>query len=259
MLDATTLGRLWPHAPRPLIDGVVASAPGAFAKHAINTPLRIAHPLAQFSHESGGGTITAESLTYTHAARLHAVWPPRFPTEESAIPYLNNPKGLADKVYNGRMGNRIGTDDGYNYRGRGLLQLTGRDNYAHIGELCGLDLVNNPDLAFDPAHALDVALTEFVASGCLPYCDADNVVAVSSLINVGHLVSASAIVGLDERKAWLAKWKPAVATMSALAVAPKPASAPQPAPAPQTAPAVPAPHGESLAGEIIHALFGGKT
>lgn len=254
MLDTATLGRMWPHAPRPLIDGVAASASQAFAKHAINTPLRVAHFLAQISHESNGGTVTAESLTYTHIARLRAVWPSRFPTDESAAPFVNNPMGLADKVYNGRMGNRPGTPDGHTYRGRGLLQITGRDSYIHIGGLCGLDLVNNPDLAFDPAHTLEVAATEFAISNCLPWCDADNIVEVSALVNVGHLTNhPSEIIGLDERKAWLAQWRPVVAAMSMASPAPQ---APQvvPAPTPQ-----PAPQGGSLAGEILHSIFGGNT
>ena len=89
-----------------------------------------------------------------------------------------------------------------------LLQITGRDSYTKIGGLCGLDLVNNPELAVDPQHALLVAATEFVESGCLSWCDEDNVIDVSALINVGHIVSnPGAIEGLAEREAWLQVWK----------------------------------------------------
>jgi putative chitinase len=174
----------------------------------INTPLRVAHFMAQISEECGAGVEMVENLNYTHAQRIMAVWPSRFPTYESALPYVGNARALGDKVYNGRMGNTVGTDDGFNFRGRGGLQLTGRDSYKSIGPPCGLDLVGNPDLACDPQNILLVAATEFVNSGCLPWCDHDNVVNVSALVNLGHLVADSGqIIGLDDRKAWLKVWK----------------------------------------------------
>ena len=84
------------------------------------------------------------------------VWPSVFPTLASALPYAINPKVLANRVYGGRFGNRSGTDDGYNFRGRGLIQLTFRDWYARIGIETGLDLVNRPELVSDPLHILGV-------------------------------------------------------------------------------------------------------
>jgi len=201
-IDRALLGRLWPHAPAALPDAVAAHSAQVLARHKINTPLRVAHFLAQVSHESGGGTITTENLSYSTPQRIAAVWPTRF-SVETAQAYVRNPKKLASKVYNGRMGNRSGTDDGYTFRGRGLLQITGRSSYAAIGELTGLDLENDPDLAFAPDTALEIAACEFARLGCLPGCDRDDLRAVTRRVNGGT-------IGLDSRRSWLARWKQAL-------------------------------------------------
>lgn len=201
-LDHDTLRRLWPHAPQALVDGVIATAPAVLERYPINSPLRLAHFLAQISHESGGGTITRESLDYTHAARIREVWPTRFPTIASAEPCVRNPEKLADKVYQGRMGNTQ-PGDGYRFSGRGLLQITGRDSYREISTLTGLDLVNDPDLAFAPEHALEVAAAEFVHLGCLPYCDKDDLHDVTQRVNGGQ-------EGAADRAVWLKRWRPLV-------------------------------------------------
>lgn len=200
-IDAATLRRLWPRAPQALVDAMAAKSAAVFAKHGLTTSLRVAHFMAQISHESNGGTITTENLSYSHAERIAAVWPSRF-TPASAAPYVHNPRALADKVYNGRMGNAPGSDDGYSYRGRGLLQITGRESYRRIGGLTGLPLEARPDLAAAPSVALEIAAAEFKSLGCLPYCDADNVMAVTRRVNGGY-------TGLASRKAWLEKWKAA--------------------------------------------------
>lgn len=205
MISRETLKKLWPHAPQKLIDAISAQSGAVFDKYKINTSLRIAHFLAQVSHESDGGRITEENMNYTTAARIAAVWPSRF-TTESAQPYVRNPRALADKVYNGRMGNAVGSDDGYNYRGRGLLQITGRESYDRIGGATGLSLEDQPELAYQPEHALEVAAAEFVSLGCLPFCDKDNIVGVTKRVNGGT-------IGLDSRRAWLTKWKLALPGM----------------------------------------------
>lgn len=202
MIERTALKRLWPNASPVLIASVASQAPAVFQKHGINTPLRVAHFMAQISHESDGGRITEESLNYTTAERIAAVWPSRF-TVQTAQAFTHNPRKLANQVYNGRMGNRAGSDDGYNYRGRGLLQITGRDSYRKLGQLTGLPLENEPGLAFDPDHALEVAAAEFAMLGCLPFCDRDDVRGVTRRVNGGF-------IGLDSRKHWLAKWKLAI-------------------------------------------------
>lgn len=125
-------------------------------RYGINqTPLRLCHFLGQIGNECGRLTIIEENMTYRSAQRLRAVWPTRFPTLAAAEPYVNNPQKLAEKVYGGRFDNRPG--DGWRYRGRGLVQITGRSSYREMGQKLGIDLENDPDLAVDPKHALAIA------------------------------------------------------------------------------------------------------
>lgn len=108
------------------------------------SPVDIAHLMGNVHHETAGFTISEENMNYTSAARIRAVWPSRFPTLESAEPYVRNPVGLANKVYNGRMGNDEPLD-GYNFRGRGAIQTTGKWSYQRLGDYVGANLVSNPE------------------------------------------------------------------------------------------------------------------
>ena len=109
-----------------------------------------AYMLATARWEPGEDMVPKEeSLFYTSAARIRTVWPSRFPTEASAAPFVKNPRGLANKVYNGRLGNRMGSDDGWIFRGRGLAHPTGRDNYGRAGAKLDLPLLEKPELALD--------------------------------------------------------------------------------------------------------------
>lgn len=112
--------------------------------------------LGQVLHESAHLTCMSENLSYS-AERLCAVWPSRFPTLDSARPYARNPEALANKVYAGRMGNTL-LGDGWKYRGRSPIQITGRDNYAHVGELMGQDLITMPELLEQPSFALEACI-----------------------------------------------------------------------------------------------------
>jgi putative chitinase len=112
--------------------------------------------LGQILHESGKLTRLSENLNYS-AERLCAVWPGRFPTLESAQPFAHNPEALANFVYGGRMGNTE-PGDGWFYRGRTPIQLTGKDNYAHVGDLMGQDLVTSPELLEQPRFALEACI-----------------------------------------------------------------------------------------------------
>jgi putative chitinase len=206
LLTLAMLQRRWPRAKPELIEGIAAMA-GALGRLGINTPLRMAHLMGQISQESGRGTEMIERLNYS-AARMMKIFPKRFPNTASTVGFVNNERAFGNKVYNGRMGNRPGSDDGFDFRGRGCLQITGREGYDAIGQSCHLDLVSNPDLAIDPRHTLLIAATEFVKSGCLAECDRDDVVQVSARINLGHPTnSPGKINGLDDRKAQLAIWK----------------------------------------------------
>lgn len=199
MLGHGMLSRRWPKAPHGLIDAIVQSAPAVLEKHGIITPLRLAHFMAQVSHECGGGTVTEENLRY-RAQRMMQVWPSRFPTMAAAAPYANNPKALAIKTYGGRMGNRPGTEDGWTYRGRGLIQITGRDGYAQVGRIAGLDLVGMPHLANDPLVAFAVAAAFWSWKKLNAVADTDNLRSVTKIVNGGFN-------GLPDRQVWLTRWK----------------------------------------------------
>jgi putative chitinase len=135
------LDKLKGHIP----DAVIAMIPDTAAKFQINTPLRLAHFLAQCGHESGGFRATQENLNYS-AKGLAGIFKKYFPTEASAAPYARNPQKIASKVYGGRMGNGPeSTGEGYKFRGRGYIQLTGKENYTAFGKSIGEDIVANPD------------------------------------------------------------------------------------------------------------------
>jgi putative chitinase len=206
LLTLEILQKQWRRAKPELIAGIVATA-GELNKLGINTPLRMAHFMAQITQESGGGTEMIENLKYS-GPRMLVIFHKYFPDLASTAPFVKNDRALGNRVYNGRMGNRPGSDDGFNFRGRGCLQITGREGYEKIGKICQLDLANNPDLAIDPRHTLLIAATEFVKLGCLIDCDRDNVVQVSARINLGSPTdSPGRINGLAARRAQLAIWK----------------------------------------------------
>jgi len=209
------LTRLWPGGDRKvpgLRAGMVATADDVFTRYGIHTTRLIAHVMAQISHECGAGRDVVENLNYT-AGRMMQVWPSRFPTMASAQPYAGRPRELANKVYNGRMGNRAGSDDGWIFRGRGAVQTTGREGYARLAKSIGLDVLNHPDLVNDPRHFLLCGVADFINCGCLPYAEADDIVGVTRRLNGGS-------IGLAERRIWLAKWKAALRDVPVIASPP---------------------------------------
>lgn len=124
-----------------------------FETFGIETLEQQASFLGQCGHESAGFTALVENLNYK-AESLCKVWPKRFPSLEAAQPYHRNPEKIANKVYASRMGNGDEeSGDGFAYRGRGLIQLTGRDNYRACGEALGVDLESEPDLVSTPMYA----------------------------------------------------------------------------------------------------------
>ena len=126
-------------------DAVIAQIPDTAAKFEINTPLRLAHFLAQCGHESGGFRLTKENLNYS-AKGLNGTFKKYFPTLDSAVPYERKPDKIANKVYGGRMGNGPeSSGDGSKFCGRGYIQLTGKDNYTAFGKSINEDMSANPD------------------------------------------------------------------------------------------------------------------
>jgi putative chitinase len=136
------LDKLKGHVP----DEVIAQIPGVQDKFAINSALRLAHFLAQTGHESGGFKFKSENLNYS-AEILRKVFPKYFPDIVVAKQYERKPEAIASKVYGGRMGNgNEASKEGFKYKGRGYIQLTGKDNYKAFDATVEDDILANPDL-----------------------------------------------------------------------------------------------------------------
>jgi len=136
------LDKLKGHVP----DEVIAQIPGVQEKFAVNTPLRLAHFLAQCGHESGGFKFKSENLNYS-AEILRKVFPKYFPDIVVAKQYERKPEAIASRVYGGRMGNGPeATKEGFKFKGRGYIQLTGKDNYKAFDATVEDDILANPDL-----------------------------------------------------------------------------------------------------------------
>jgi len=126
-------------------DSVIKQIPDTAAKFQIDTPLRLAHFLAQCGHESGGFRLTKENLNYS-AKGLMGIFKKYFPTEALAKSYERQPAKIANKVYGGRMGNGPeSTGEGAKFCGRGYIQLTGKDNYTAFGKSINEDILSNPE------------------------------------------------------------------------------------------------------------------
>jgi putative chitinase len=136
------LNKLKGHVP----DSVIAQLPDTMVKFELNTPLRLAHFLAQAGHESGGFKAVTENLNYG-AKGLRGVFGKYFPTDAKALEYERKPEKIANLVYGNRMGNGAeSTGEGFKFRGRGYIQLTGKDNYVAFDKVVEEDLIANPDL-----------------------------------------------------------------------------------------------------------------
>ncbi len=157
----------------------------AFNKYQINTPKRKACFLGQCMHESGGFKFMRENLNYS-ARALMATWPSRFPDQETANQFERNPEKIANKVYGGRMGNTE-DGDGWKYIGRGLIQLTGKDNYAAASEALGEDLVSNPQLVEEPRVAALTAGWFWNKRGLNELADQMDIATMTRRINGGNL------------------------------------------------------------------------
>ena len=176
----------------------------------INTPQRIAGFLAQTSHESGGYTMLTENLNY-RASTLAACWPNRFaemvnkkPKKDAkgaliptkvALAIEKKPELIANLVYSNRMGNGTAeSGEGWKYRGRGLKQLTGKDNYKRCGEALGVDLVANPDLLLEPMFAARSAGWFWKVNNLSSFADNADIKGMTKKINGGY-------IGLEQRQA----------------------------------------------------------
>jgi putative chitinase len=165
-----------------------------FQRFDISTLRQQAAFIGQCGHECGHFRILEENLNYK-AATLMKLWPKRFPTLEVANQYAGNPKKIANSVYASRMGNRDeSSGDGYRFRGRGCIQLTGHANYFHAGQALGVDFVMQPDLVATPMYAALTAGWFWSTHGCNPLAESSNWTGLTKKINGGT-------IGLNERVA----------------------------------------------------------
>jgi putative chitinase len=186
MLSASQLQRL--HIGPEWVDALNET----FSKWGINTPRQQAAFIGQCGHECGNFRILEENLNYK-AATLMKLWPKRFPTLEVANAYAGNPKKIANNVYANRMGNRDeASGDGYRFRGRGCIQLTGYSNYFHAGQALGTDFGLNPDLVATPKFAALTAGWFWSTHNCNALSEATDWVNLTKKINGGT-------IGLEER------------------------------------------------------------
>jgi len=167
-----------------------------FEKYQINTPKRQACFIGQCMHESGGFKFLRENLNYSAKALMNT-WPSRFPDADTAEKFERQPEKIANKVYSGRMGNTE-DGDGAKYIGRGLIQLTGKDNYKAFGEAIGEDLVANPQLVEEPRYAALSAGWFWNKRGLNALADSMDITTLTIRINGGK-------IGIDDRIAKINK------------------------------------------------------
>lgn len=175
---------------------------------------RLADIIAQGANETGGFTVWEENLHYS-AARIHAVWPKRFPTVESATPFAWDPTdpdrediALADRVYGDRMGNQVNglnDDDGWESRGMGYLMMTGLANRAATNKRLGIGLDLNPELAKEPALSLLIACDFYQTNGVLRAIDEGDLIGARRITNVGDRHARMIPIGWDNVQALRAK------------------------------------------------------
>jgi len=163
-----------------------------FHRYEINTPERQAAFIGQCAHESMNFTRLEENLNYS-AEGLMKTWPSRFPTLEAAQPYHRNPEKIANKVYAGRMGNgNEESGEGWLYHGRGLIQLTGKDNYTLAGDALNMDFIHSPDYVLVPKYAALTAGWYWNKRQLNKEADAKDFTGMTKKINGGT-------IGLDDR------------------------------------------------------------
>ncbi len=163
-----------------------------FNRFGIFTVRQQAAFIGQCGHECGNFKVLEENLNY-RAATLMKLWPKRFPTQEIANQYEKQPQKIANKVYASRMGNRDeASGDGYRFRGRGCVQLTGSDGYFHAGKALGVDFWANPDLVATPQYAALTAGWFWSTHNCNNLAEAADWLGLTKKINGGT-------IGYDDR------------------------------------------------------------
>lgn len=193
--NSLTQNRVKDNAPE-----IVSKLNEVFEKYQINTKLRVCHFIAQLCNESGCFTVRTENLNYS-ASRLRKIFPKYFPTNALAMKYAGKPQLIANRVYANRIGNgNEASGDGWKYRGRGYIQLTGRANYEWISKDLDYDFINKPDDLIKISCSVYSAAAFWSKRNCNKYADLDDIKGVTKLVNGGY-------IGLDQREAYLKKCK----------------------------------------------------
>lgn len=159
----------------------------AMALNGIDTKDRICGFLSQAGHESGHFKVKVENLNYSQQG-LRKVFPKYFPDDATAFRYARQPAAIANRVYGGRMGNgNEASGDGFKYRGRGYIQLTGKNNYAACGADIGVDLIANPDYLLTTEGAVQSAVWFWTKNNLNAFADKKDVTAMTKRINGGTI------------------------------------------------------------------------
>jgi predicted chitinase len=163
----------------------VPALTSGFSQFGISTDKRIAAAIGQFLVEAGANfQEIIEDLTYTHASRLVQIFPTEFPTEAAAAPYVGNPEALGNKVYANKLGNGDeASGDGYRFRGRGLIQLTGRNEYTEFGATVNMTGEQAAAYCETPIGAATSGCWYLSSRGCIPCADSWNLAKITRLVN----------------------------------------------------------------------------
>ncbi len=204
LITAEELQQLCPRGDQEAMSAFAAGI-ADLDRAGINTPIRLAHFLAQVCAETGGLAIVREDTSWT-AKQMCALWPGRFKTsmDPRILACRGDPERLAELAYGGRrdLGN-IDEGDGWAYRGGGMLQITGRAAYHEAGSAIGVDLEGSPELIEDPGISLAVALWYWTKHGCNAFADNNYGRAIGNAINRGNPYSALEPIGYQARQKWL--------------------------------------------------------
>jgi putative chitinase len=193
MITEAQIKKEYPNSRPDIVAALVKSLPMLAEKYGISTPLRLAHFLAQTAHESGGFRVIEENLNYS-ATGLNKIFPKYFINAgRNAAEYHRQPQKIANLVYASRMGNGgPNTGDGYKFRGRGLIQLTGRSNYTAFAVLKQMSIDEIVQYMSTPQGAIESAAWYWSRNGLNALADKNDIVAVTKRINGGT-------IGLNDR------------------------------------------------------------
>jgi putative chitinase len=201
MITAEQIKEVCPNAKAEIVDAVANNLDLLSEYYDINTPLRLAHFLAQCAHESGGFRLMKENLNYS-ADGLNKIFPKYFKNAgRDANAYARNPEKIANVVYASRMGNGPPeSGDGWKFCGRGLIQLTGRNNYESLAETLEMSLDEAVEYLETAGGALESAAWFWANNGLNEIADADDIVRATKKVNGGT-------IGLEDRKEHLEEFK----------------------------------------------------